>query len=98
VIIQASDGNFYGTTESGGINLGLCASSGDFAPGCGTVFKITPSGKLMTYRFCSVPNTNHPRIGMLFQFFRAGGFCQARRIAFLADSRTGEMPEPSISD
>ncbi|MGB6486433.1 MAG: choice-of-anchor tandem repeat GloVer-containing protein [Steroidobacteraceae bacterium] len=35
-LIQASDGNFYGTTGSGGMaNCGV---------GCGTVFKITPTG------------------------------------------------------
>ncbi len=36
-VIQASDGNFYGTTAGGGVH-------GDF----GTVFKITPSGTLTT--------------------------------------------------
>ena len=42
-LIQASDGNFYGTTYKGG------ASSN------GTVFKITPSGVLTTlYSFCAV--------------------------------------------
>jgi uncharacterized repeat protein (TIGR03803 family) len=41
-LIQASDGNFYGTTETGGANLG------------GTVFKITAGGSLTTlYSFCS---------------------------------------------
>lgn len=41
-LIQATDGNFYGTTQSGGTN------------GDGTVFKITPSGTLTTlYSFCS---------------------------------------------
>jgi uncharacterized repeat protein (TIGR03803 family) len=45
-LIQATDGNFYGTTFQGGAN---CE-----APGCGTVFKITPSGTLTTlYNFCS---------------------------------------------
>ncbi|HUY13019.1 MAG TPA: choice-of-anchor tandem repeat GloVer-containing protein [Terriglobia bacterium] len=39
-LIQASDGNFYGTTYGGGNNS--CTS------GCGTVFKITPSGTLTT--------------------------------------------------
>jgi uncharacterized repeat protein (TIGR03803 family) len=40
-LIQATDGNLYGTTEEGG------------AYGGGTVFKITPSGKLTTlYSFC----------------------------------------------
>ncbi len=46
-LIQANDGNFYGTTGGGGVN---CAGSG----GCGTVFKITPQGALTTlYSFCA---------------------------------------------
>jgi uncharacterized repeat protein (TIGR03803 family) len=40
--IQGTDGDFYGTTVGGGIVSGnaLC----DFSSGCGSVFKITPSG------------------------------------------------------
>ena len=46
--VQASDGNLYGTTFGGGQGCG--------ANGCGTVFKITPSGTLTTlYAFCSQP-------------------------------------------
>ena len=46
-LIQATDGNFYGTTASGG------ASSNCGSVGCGTVFKITPGGTLtMLYSFC----------------------------------------------
>lgn len=49
-VIQASDGNFYGTTFRGGTSSN-CPSS---ALGCGTVFKITPQGSLTTlYSFCS---------------------------------------------
>jgi uncharacterized repeat protein (TIGR03803 family) len=45
-LIQATDGDFYGTTETGGAN---CAPDG-----CGTVFKITPGGALTTlYSFCA---------------------------------------------
>ena len=41
-LIQATDGNFYGTTYAGGPHLG------------GTVFKITPTGtKTTIYNFCS---------------------------------------------
>ncbi|HEV2380370.1 MAG TPA: choice-of-anchor tandem repeat GloVer-containing protein [Terriglobia bacterium] len=40
-LIQATDGNFYGTTWAGGANS--C-----FGGGCGTVFKITPAGILST--------------------------------------------------
>jgi uncharacterized repeat protein (TIGR03803 family) len=40
-LVQGTDGNFYGTTSSGGVNDG------------GTVFKITPAGALTTlYNFC----------------------------------------------
>jgi len=50
-LVQASDGNFYGTTYLGG-------SSGDCSYfGCGTVFKITPTGKLTTlHNFCAQTN------------------------------------------
>jgi uncharacterized repeat protein (TIGR03803 family) len=41
-LVQATNGDFYGTTDGGGTNQG------------GTVFKITPSGKLTTlYSFCA---------------------------------------------
>ena len=50
-LVQATDGNFYGTTQVGGANV-LCPVPGDL--GCGTVFKITPSGTLTTlHSFCS---------------------------------------------
>jgi uncharacterized repeat protein (TIGR03803 family) len=51
-LVQASDGNFYGTTYSGGYYDGQPHGCGD--PGCGTVFKITPTGTLTTlYSFCA---------------------------------------------
>jgi len=44
-LIQATDGNFYGTTTGGGVN------------GAGTVFRITATGSLTTlYSFCSLTN------------------------------------------
>jgi uncharacterized repeat protein (TIGR03803 family) len=47
-LIQAANGDFYGTTLEGGANL--CPPYN----GCGTVFKITPKGALTTlYRFCA---------------------------------------------
>ncbi len=52
-LMQASDGNFYGTTRAGGSLAGGDCGSG----GCGTIFKITPGGTLTTfYIFCSLAN------------------------------------------
>jgi uncharacterized repeat protein (TIGR03803 family) len=46
-LVQANNGDLYGTTLQGGAN-DVCGV------GCGTVFKITPSGVLTTlYRFCT---------------------------------------------
>jgi uncharacterized repeat protein (TIGR03803 family) len=45
-LVQASDGDLYGTTQFGGANCG--------SEPCGTVFKITPNGALTTlYTFCT---------------------------------------------
>jgi uncharacterized repeat protein (TIGR03803 family) len=55
-LTQGTDGNFYGTTFSGGANQ-FCQGQGNQLVGCGTVFKITPKGKLTTlYNFCSQPD------------------------------------------
>ena len=49
-LVQATNGYLYGTTEYGG-------SSTSCYGGCGTVFKISPSGTLTTlYNFCSQTN------------------------------------------
>jgi len=51
-VVQATNGNFYGTTRQGGGNK-IC----DAGAGCGTVFKITGAGTLTTlYSFCSQTN------------------------------------------
>src|SRR5579863_8000433 len=50
-LVQATDGNFWGTTYNGG------TSSNCVPSGCGTAFKIAPEGKLITlHRFCSQTN------------------------------------------
>lgn len=51
VLIQASDGNFYGATVGGG------AGNTSGLNGNGTVFKMTPGGALTTlYSFCAQSN------------------------------------------
>jgi uncharacterized repeat protein (TIGR03803 family) len=48
-LLQATDENLYGVTGQGGGNTGCGSSSG-----CGTAFKITPTGTLTTLcSFCS---------------------------------------------
>jgi uncharacterized repeat protein (TIGR03803 family) len=41
-LVQGTDGNFYGITQSGGADSEYCPSD------CGTVFSITPTGVLTT--------------------------------------------------
>ena len=56
-LVQATNGNLYGTTSTGG------------AYGGGTVFKITPSGKLTTlYSFCAksgCTDGGYPALGLV---------------------------------
>ena len=56
-LMQGPDGNFYGTTLQGGVD------------GDGTVFRVTPSGKLgVAYDFCQMPNCpdgGYPSAGLL---------------------------------
>jgi uncharacterized repeat protein (TIGR03803 family) len=64
-VIQANDGNFYGTTFTGGTKAGWPSGLGDN----GTVFKLTPSGALTTlYSFdnsSSYPYGSWPRAALV---------------------------------
>jgi uncharacterized repeat protein (TIGR03803 family) len=52
-LVEATDGNFYGTTSQGGTST-ACYN------GCGTIFKITPSGALTTLHSFSWTDGNQP--------------------------------------
>jgi uncharacterized repeat protein (TIGR03803 family) len=62
-LVQATDGNFYGTTWDGGANYaGYCIY------GCGTVFKITPAGGLTTlHSFGAINDGFNPFVAGLIQ-------------------------------
>jgi uncharacterized repeat protein (TIGR03803 family) len=56
-LVLGADGNFYGTTEAGA----NAACSG----GCGTVFKITPSGTLTTLHSFDSTDGANPEAGLI---------------------------------
>jgi uncharacterized repeat protein (TIGR03803 family) len=62
-LVQGSDGNFYGTTEYGG--NGPC--SAEAGNGCGTVFRISPSGtEKILYSFVGSPTDGeNPQAGLV---------------------------------
>jgi len=54
------EGNFYGTTRNGGEKTDSCDL------GCGTVFRITPEGKLTTiHEFSAESDGIHPETGLV---------------------------------
>jgi uncharacterized repeat protein (TIGR03803 family) len=63
-LVRDAAGNFYGTTQQGGITGGLCANSG--LNGCGTVFKLDPSGnETVLYRFTGAADGEFPAAGLV---------------------------------
>jgi uncharacterized repeat protein (TIGR03803 family) len=68
-LIQATNGNFYGTTNLGG-DTGTsdpCYSFGSFS-GCGTIFEISASGALTTlHTFVGTDGFNYEGANTLFQ-------------------------------
>ena len=70
-LLQASDGNFYGTTVYGG--AGLCPNNSNGGVlGCGTIFRMTPAGAVTTlYSFPydttskTAPNGAFPTAGLI---------------------------------
>jgi uncharacterized repeat protein (TIGR03803 family) len=61
-LVQGSDGNFYGTTLWGGTASTNCET------GCGTIFRISPSGTYTTlYSFTGYPNDGGSPLAGLVQ-------------------------------
>ena len=65
-LVQGSDGNFYGTTYSGGTGTNCIIADGT-SSGCGTVYRISPSGDYTNlYSFGNTPNDgNSPQAGLV---------------------------------
>jgi uncharacterized repeat protein (TIGR03803 family) len=61
-LVEGTDGSFYGTTAFGGATMGPCT---DFSYGCGTVFKITPIGVLTTLHRFDVTDGAEPYAGLI---------------------------------
>jgi uncharacterized repeat protein (TIGR03803 family) len=61
-LVQATDGNFYGTTAGGGASSNC---PGPYVSGCGTVFKITPSGTLTTVSSFNYTDGSSPWAGLV---------------------------------
>jgi uncharacterized repeat protein (TIGR03803 family) len=52
-LLQASDGNFYGVTTTGGTEGASFCTTSVGITGCGTIFKLSPKGKLtVLHDFC----------------------------------------------
>ena len=56
VLVQASDGNLYGTTVGGGT---------DCSGGCGTVFRVTPNGTFTTVHAFNFTDGSQPSAGLV---------------------------------
>src|SRR5271157_4802385 len=61
-LIQATDGNFYGTTDLGGPNNN-CAPDG--FNGCGTIFQVTPGGALTMLHNFDNADGEYPTAGLV---------------------------------
>jgi uncharacterized repeat protein (TIGR03803 family) len=76
-LVQAANGDFYGTTEGGGVT----------GSNSGTIFKITPSGTLTTlYTFCS---QNSPPMYCTDGEAPTGGLVQAASGEFYGTTKAG---------
>ncbi len=107
-LVQASDGNFYGTTYAGG-------DSSNCQGGCGTVFRITPAGSLTTLHsfdwYDGASPTGalvqgadgnlygttygggaNPRVGTVFRITPAGALTTLYSFCALTNCADGQQP------
>jgi uncharacterized repeat protein (TIGR03803 family) len=56
-LVQGADGNFYGTAAQGGANCGPI--------GCGTIFRVTPTGTLTTLHNFDETDGSNPYAGLV---------------------------------
>jgi uncharacterized repeat protein (TIGR03803 family) len=85
-LIQAADGDLYGTTEYGGVyDNDTCLPQ---APGCGTVFKIAPGGTSprVVYSFCAQSSADAPCTDGSDP---VGGLVQATNLDFYGTTYSG---------
>jgi uncharacterized repeat protein (TIGR03803 family) len=61
-LVQASDGNFYGSASTGGSTSGDCIGEG-----CGTLFQLTPSGAFSVFYTFDFFTGNQPSTTPMFQ-------------------------------
>jgi len=68
-LVQATDGNFYGTTIEGGLNACKVhrthSNPNGTNTGCGTIFKITPSGSLTSLHTFDGTDGEYPESGVI---------------------------------
>jgi uncharacterized repeat protein (TIGR03803 family) len=65
-LMQDAAGNLYGTTQQGGITVGACTTMVTGMSGCGTVFKLDPSGnETVLYRFTGGVDGQSPTAGLV---------------------------------
>ena len=93
-LVQATDGNFYGTTAVGGVNACKVdrthSNPNGTNTGCGTIFKITPSGELTSLHNFDGTDGEYPESGVIQGI--DGNFYGTTQSGGTGTSCTGEIP------
>jgi uncharacterized repeat protein (TIGR03803 family) len=65
-VVKDAAGNLYGTTQQGGITAGVCTNIVAGMNGCGTVFKLDPTGtETVLYQFTGGTDGQSPTAGLV---------------------------------